>query len=325
MSLSGLPFDDIRDLVAQIPDGDTSAGQLARHRSEDFAHIFGSQGKQADLCEWMATWSGKSPGVTRPMLALFAGNHGICERYEQVSDETTLATVTRLAAGGGMANQACASFDIGLKVFDLALQFPVADISREDALDEKGSAATIGFGMEAIAGGVDVLGLAGFGAGSGIANNAFMRLLLDDGGDLSVPGEAAALVDAVLQLHGGARSNPLELLRRLGGREHSALAGAILAARTNHVPVVLEGQSAAVVVLLFQKLKPDLCDHCCFAGLPDEGADMPFGYREAIRQSGLLSVLDGFGLAVDGANAAQAIGLLKSTAAVHRDSVLAQA
>ena len=325
MSLSGLPFDDIRELIAQMPDGDTSAGQLASQRSEDLARVFGPQGKQADICEWMATWSGKSPSVTRPMLALFAGNHGISDRYQPASDEPTLATVTRLAAGGGMANQACASFDIGLKVFDLALQFPVGDISREDALDEKGSAATIGFGMEAIAGGVDILGLAAFGASNRIANCSMLQLLMDAPGDLSVPGEMSGLVDAVLELHGSARSNPLELLRRLGGREHSALAGAILAARTNHVPVVLEGQSAAVVVLLLQKMKPDLCDHCCFAGLPDEGQELPFGYLEAIRQSGLLSVLNGFGLAVDGANAAQAIGLLKSAASVHRDSVLAQA
>ena len=152
-----------------------------------------------------------------------------------------------------------------------------------------------------------------------------LQLLLDAPGDLSVPGDAADLVDAVLELHGSARANPLELLRRLGGREHSALAGAILAARTNHVPVVVEGQSAAAVVLLLQKMKPDLCDHCCFAGLPDEGADLPFGYTQAIKQSGLLRVLDGFGLVTDGANAALAIGLLKSAAAVHRDSVLEQA
>ncbi len=36
--------------------------------------------------------------------------------------------------------------DIGLKVFDLALHLPTADLTAEAALDERGCAATMAFG-----------------------------------------------------------------------------------------------------------------------------------------------------------------------------------
>ena len=103
MSLSGLPFDDIRDLIQQLPDGDMAAGQLAATRSDDLTKIFGSQERHATLAEWLAIWSGKSPNVSRPMLALFAGNHGVSERYQGNMGEETLDIVTRLAAGGSAA------------------------------------------------------------------------------------------------------------------------------------------------------------------------------------------------------------------------------
>jgi len=327
VSLSGLPFDDIRDLIQQLPDGDMAAGQLAATRSDDLAKIFGSQERHATLAEWLAIWSGKSPNVSRPILALFAGNHGVSERYQGNMGEETLDIVTRLAAGGSAANQVCSSYDIGLKVFDLALQYPVDDISSGDALDEKGSAATIGFGMEAIAGGVDLLGLSAFGKGSQIANAAFMDILLDQKPGINNDNDDNALklrsvVDEVVDRHSSAQGNSLELLRRIGGREHSAIAGAILAARVNHVPAILEGMTATSIVLLLQKMNPGLCDHCCFAGLPS-GADVDAAtYRAAIKQSNLHVVLDGFGMAHDGANAALAIGVLKSVATQHSDNVI---
>lgn len=304
-----------------------AAGQLAASRSDDLALVFGPQERHATLAEWLATWSGKSPSVSRPMLALFAGNHAVCERHDGNTSETTLDTVTRLAAGGGAANQACASFDIGLKVFDLALQYPVADIGLGEALDEKGSAATIGFGMEAIAGGVDLLGLSAFGTGSETANGALIEILLDKkpdaNGDDALPSTIKRLVDEVVARHGSAKSNPLELLRRIGGREHSAIAGAILAARVNHVPAILEGMTAASIVLLLQRMNPGLCDHCCFAGMPSGSGGFASTYRAAIRQSNLHVVLDGFGIANDGANAALAIGVLKAVATQHRDCTVA--
>ncbi len=296
----------------------------ADERSRALHAAFGLGDAESRIANWLATWSGKSPSVTRPMIALFAGTHGVLEQIDNPHGEATLATVTRMAAGGAPVNQVCATHDIGLKVFDLALQYPVGDITGSDALDEKGSAATIGFGMEAIAGGVDLLGLAAFGQGAEVANAVMLHALYDcDPGDylqdLPVP-STTQYVDAArkaTELHAAIPSDPLEILRRFGGREHSALMGGILAARVNHVPVVLDGDSAVVVACLLYRLDGRALDHCRFAAPASNPA---FGKM----QTGLnVPVLNsGWSSSEDGSGAGYAMALLKSVATVHSQSVI---
>lgn len=324
MSLSGLPFDDIRDLIAQLHEPDERAVRQAHNRNLDLATRFGPKQKQHQLTEWLAAFSGKSPIVSRPMMALFAGAHKIAEHDLVADTETTLEIVTRLAAGGAPVNQVCSVNDIGLKVFDLALQFPVENIASSEALDEKGAAATIGFGMEAIAGGVDVLGLAAFGQGSEIANTVLLSLLLgievqEFAEDLlGQTDKKIELAEAAKTLHLNSVNDPLELLRRLGGREHSAIAGAILAARINHIPVVVEGWTALIVVNLLQRLEKSSCDHCCFASKFSGSRNI---YNVAVEATGLQCILGNIGVSDDGSGAAMAIGLLKSISAIHTGTV----
>lgn len=112
-------------------------------------------------------------------------------------------------------------------------------------------------------------------------------------------------------------NDPLELLRRLGGREHSALLGAILAARVNHVPVILDGISAICVARLLQMVRPDAVEHCLFAG------DQVLAFSASAHP--LPAVLPGIGLSRDGSMAGHAISILKSIAATHTNTVLDEA
>ncbi|MFX7866278.1 nicotinate-nucleotide--dimethylbenzimidazole phosphoribosyltransferase, partial [Acinetobacter baumannii] len=49
------------------------------------------------------------------------------------------------------------------------------------------------------------------------------------------------VVERALALHADAPHTPVETLRRLGGREIAAIAGAVLEARRQRVPVILDG------------------------------------------------------------------------------------
>jgi len=59
--------------------------------------------------------------------------------------------------------------------------------------------------------------------------------------------------------------DPLEVLRQLGGRETAAVAGAILAARVQKVPVLLDGYAACAAAAIVQALEPTAIDHCVAA------------------------------------------------------------
>ncbi|WP_348240353.1 nicotinate-nucleotide--dimethylbenzimidazole phosphoribosyltransferase, partial [Salmonella enterica] len=61
----------------------------------------------------------------------------------------------------------------------------------------------------------------------------------------------AAVVEQANATQAGHLRDPLEVMRRLGGREVAAIAGAILAARLERIPVILDGYvvTAAAAIL----------------------------------------------------------------------------
>src|SRR5882672_6684732 len=156
---TGLPFDAIRRLLADLPGPDESARQAVASRDAVLTKPAGSLGRLEEIAMWVAAWQGRAkPEVKRPLVAVFAANHGIADRgVSAFPQSVTKAMVANFAAGGAAINQICNAYGLGLKVFELALDKPTPDIVAEDAFDEKSCAATIAYGMEAVHGGVDLL------------------------------------------------------------------------------------------------------------------------------------------------------------------------
>jgi nicotinate-nucleotide--dimethylbenzimidazole phosphoribosyltransferase len=72
------PFDDIRALIASFPDADERAAEVVRARDSQLAKPPGSLGRLEQLAVWMAAWQADDkPHVTRPLVCVFAGNHGV--------------------------------------------------------------------------------------------------------------------------------------------------------------------------------------------------------------------------------------------------------
>ena len=131
--------------------------------------------------------------------------------------EATARAVELCAAGGAAINQICLANDLGLKVFDLALHLPTGDITREAALDEHGCAATMAFGMEAIAGGADLLCLGDIGVGnSTVAAAILLHALWRRGSRLGRARLGRGRGDG--QAQGGRRRQGGRIARRLSRR-----------------------------------------------------------------------------------------------------------
>jgi nicotinate-nucleotide--dimethylbenzimidazole phosphoribosyltransferase len=165
---SGLPFDDVRQLIAQLPGPDDEAVASVRARDRELTKPPGSLGRLEEIVEWLAAWQGRSnPVVTRPVVCVFAANHGVVTHgVSPYPQDVTRQMLENFAAGGAAINQICAAYDLGFKAFDLALDVPTADITQEAAMEEKDCVATMAFGMEAIAGGADLLALGEMGIGN---------------------------------------------------------------------------------------------------------------------------------------------------------------
>ena len=141
---------------------------MVRERDAELVKPPGALGRLEEIVAWMAAWQGKSkPTMDRPLVAIFAANHGVvAQGVSKWPQGVTRQMMETFAAGGAAVNQICATYDLGLKVFDLALDMPTGDITQEPALDERAAAATFAFGMEAIAGGIDLLCVGEMGIGN---------------------------------------------------------------------------------------------------------------------------------------------------------------
>jgi nicotinate-nucleotide--dimethylbenzimidazole phosphoribosyltransferase len=321
---TGLPFDDVRDLLQSLPDPDLDAVATVRARDAELTKPPGSLGRLEEIVEWLAAWTSKTPPrVTRPMVAIFASAHGVAARgVSAFPSSVNRQMLENFAAGGAAVNQICVAHDIGLKVFDLAVDLPTPALAADDAMSEKDCAATIAFGMEAVAGGTDLLCVGEMGIGNTTIASAIFAALYGGGAEAWVgPGtgvDAEGLarkrqtVEAALAHHRGHLSDPLEVLRRLGGRDVAAIAGAILAARYERVPVLLDGFVTTAAAAVLHALEPSSIAHCMAAHRSAEPA-----HGRALERLGLVPLVD-LGMRLgEGSGAALAVGLVKSAAAVH--------
>nr|WP_272210726.1 nicotinate-nucleotide--dimethylbenzimidazole phosphoribosyltransferase [Marinicella sp. W31]MDC2876635.1 nicotinate-nucleotide--dimethylbenzimidazole phosphoribosyltransferase [Marinicella sp. W31] len=323
MDPAGQPFDDFRALLKALPGADTPALANARKRNSALTKPEGSLGRLEEIAMWLAAWSGRAPAVHRPMVAVFAGNHGIAaQQLSPYPATVTQQMVGNFEKGGAAINQICASVDLSLKIFDLALDHPTGDITVEPALSERDCAATMAYGMEAVAGGVDLLCLGEMGIGNTtVAAAICCGLYGGPAAEWVGPGTGSegemlerkiAAVEKAVALHKDHLSDPLELLRRLGGREFAAIAGAIIAARMQKVPVLLDGYAVTAAAAVLKAANPSALDHCMIAHVSAEP-----GHLKLIQKLGKTPLL-ALGMRLgEGTGAALAASLVKSAAACH--------
>ncbi len=320
------PFDDIRRLITMMPGPDEKAVEEVRERDRQLTKPAGSLGRLEWLVEWLAAWQAKpKPSVDRPLVCVFAGSHGVVSRgVSAYPADVNRQMLENFAAGGAAINQICAGLGLGFKVFDLALDMPTNDIVAEAAMDEKGCVATMAFGMEAIAGGTDLLAVGELGIGNTTIAAALYAALyggpasrwVGRGTGIDDEGLARkiAAVEGALAHHREHLSDPLEVLRRLGGREVAAIAGAILAARLQRIPVILDGYVTCAAAAVLHAIHPSTLDHCIAGHLSAEGA-----HREVLERLDKIPLL-ALGMRLgEGTGAALAASIVKTAASVHRD------
>jgi nicotinate-nucleotide--dimethylbenzimidazole phosphoribosyltransferase len=321
---SALPFDDIRALLATMPEADSEAVMKVRARDKELTKPPGSLGRLEEIVEWLAAWQGRTPPrIDRPVVAVFAGNHGVvAQGVAAYPQSVTAQMVANFRHDGAAVNQICKTYDLGLKVFELALEIPTRDITQDAALDEADCAATMAYGMEAIADGCDLLCIGEMGIGNttiaaAIAHGLYGGKAEDwvgpgTGVDSEGLKRKADAVRRAVTLHQAHLGDPLEVLRRLGGRELAAMAGAVLGARMQRVPVLIDGYVATAAAAVLHKANPAALSHCMAGHVSAEPA-----HKALLQKIGLKPLLD-LGMRLgEGSGAALAAGICRAAVNAH--------
>lgn len=312
---------DIRAAFAGLPMPDFAAVEAATARNAVLTKPAGALGRLEDLAIWMAGWLGTDhPRIDAPQVIVFAGNHGVAARgVSAYPPEVTVQMVANFEAGGAAVNQLARTFGASMKVVALDLDTPTADFTESPAMTEAELAAAFTAGWTAVDPRADLVIAGEMGIGNTSAAAAIAEALY--GGDwvgagTGVTGAALdakrAIVAAGLARHQGALHDPLEALRRLGGRELAAMVGAILRARYLSRPVLLDGFICTAAAATLEAAQPGALDHCLAGHVSAEG-----GHAGLLAKLGKDPILS-LGLRLgEGSGAALALGVVQGALACH--------
>ena len=315
---------EMRALMAHLPGPDLEAGTRARMRERELTKPAGALGRLEELAAWCAAWQGRSPPkVERPRTCVFAGNHGVAALgVSAYPADVTAQMVKNFTAGGAAVNQLCKAVDADLRVFEMALDHPTQDFTKSAAMTDEECARAMAYGMMAVEPGVDVLALGEMGIANTTSAAALCHALFGGtaadwvGPGTGVSGPAlqkkTEVIAAGFVAHRQHLSDPLEALRRLGGNELAAIAGAVIAARMARIPVILDGFACTAAAAVLYALDRKALDHCIVAHVSAEP-----GHRRLLKQIDKVPLLD-LGMRLgEGSGATLAIAILKSAVACH--------
>jgi nicotinate-nucleotide--dimethylbenzimidazole phosphoribosyltransferase len=326
MADAPISFDEIRRLIPELPGEDREAADAARARQARLIKPAGALGRLEDLAVWLAGWQGRHPPeARRARICVFAGNHGVAARGVSAYPSSVTAQMVQAMVGGHAAiNQLAKTVDADLRVFELDLDTPTADFTAGPAMSEDECARAMAYGMMAVEQGLHLLCLGEMGIANTTSASALCAALFGGtGADWAGPGtgvDAAGLrrkaeaIDAGLAANPGAREDPLEALRCLGGMELAAIAGAVAAARLARTPVVLDGFACTAAAAVLHRMAPGALDHCVVSHRSAEP-----GHRRLLDAIGKEPLLD-LGMRLgEASGAALAIPLVRAAAACHAD------
>lgn len=288
------------------------------------------------------------PSSTPAAAILFAADHPVVAHgVAAFPASVTAGMVANFAAGGAAASVAAGSMHgIPLEVHDVGVDtpyqlpeggaatvkrhesaaWPAGDLRFEDAMGEELFTASVEAGRSAVLGleprpRVVILGEMGIG-NTTPASAVAAALLGRPAADLVGPGtgldeagvrhKARVVDEALARLGDTAALQPLDVLRRVGGRELAALAGAALAAEERGAAVLVDGFIVTSAVLAAVRHRPALRSHLLFAHRSGEP-----GHALLLEALGAAPLLD-LGLRLgEGSGALAAFGLVELACKLH--------
>jgi len=314
------------DALHALPVASHSARQAALARQAELTKPDGSLGRLEDIATFMAGWQDTPrPKLDRVQAIVFAGNHGVAARgVSAFPVEVTAQMVANFAAGGAAINVLARASGAELSVVPLDLEHPTGDITQEPAMDGQECLDALNTGAATVSANTQLLLVGEMGIGNTTPAAALCAASFGGDGarwcgrgtgvdDAGLSRKVTA-VNAALALHGSSCADPFATLRRLGGREIAALAGAILAARLMRIPVLLDGFITCAAIAPLVAENTAFTQHCIAAHCSAEG-----GHAMLLDRFGLEPLLR-LGLRLgEGSGAALALPLIRAALATHNE------
>ena len=304
----------------------------------------GSLGRLEELARMVAAIRhDANPRTTESAVVVVAGDHGIAvEGVSAYPQEVTGQMLANFATGGAAICVLARAVGARLVVVDAGVNSDFRDPAVLDRRLGAGTAnASVGPAMsrelavralevgiqlaeQLAADGVGLIALGDMGIGNTAISSALAATLLNrDPSEMSGRGTGVdddglqrkvAIVRRALEVNRPDASDPVGVLAAVGGFEHGVLAGLVLGAAANHVPVVLDGFVVGAAALVAARIEPAAAGSMIASHLSPEP-----GHAVVLSALGLSPLLDLRMRLGEGSGAALGIQLIDNALRLLQD------
>jgi nicotinate-nucleotide--dimethylbenzimidazole phosphoribosyltransferase len=286
------PFSLIAQVCRQIEPADQSWLSAAGERQLTLTKPPGSLGRLEEIANRLAAIQRTTtPVVTKKRIYVVAGDHGVTiEGVSAYLREVTPQMVDNFLRGGAAINVLGRAGGIEVRVVDAGVDADLSD--RAELIQAKVMHGTANFavgpamtryqaeaclvkGIElaqaAANDGINLLGIGEMGIGNTTAASAIIAVLLKCDPE-AVTGRGTGIDDAGLahkievirravEINKPDPDDAIDILAKVGGAEIGVMAGIVLGAAANHLPVVADGFISTTAAALALTLQPNARDY----------------------------------------------------------------
>ncbi len=319
--------------------------EVAQRRLDNLTKPPGSLGRLEEFARRLvAITEDTMPSLNKKAIFTFAGDHGVTEEgVSAYPKEVTPQMVFNFLRGGAGINVLARQAGADVIVIDIGVDYDFGDIDgllhmkvvRGTRNFTKGPAMTRDEAIRSVAIGIELAnayvrrGYKIFGTGEmGIGNttpSSAIAAALTGRPVSEVTGRGTGISDDALrrkidvikkgiEVNRPDPSDPVDVLHKVGGAEIGGIAGLILGAAANRVPVVIDGFISTAGALIAYSLKPEARDYMFAAHNSVE-----IGHRAMLDKMGLEPILNLDLRLGEGTGAALAMTLIEAGLKIYKE------
>jgi nicotinate-nucleotide--dimethylbenzimidazole phosphoribosyltransferase len=332
-------------LISTIPLLDETAMQAAQARQDTLTKPRGSLGRLEELSIHLAGMKANPiPSVESKAVIVMAADHGVtAEGVSAYPAEVTRQMVLNFLNGGAaintLARQAGARVtivDIGVAVdFDPApglirrkVMYGTRNMAQGPAMtrEEAEQALQVGIDVlnEEVGRGLDIVATGDMGIGNTTPSSAIVAALTGQpvaqvvgrgtGIDNQGLERKIRVIEQALSVNRPNHKDPLDVLHKIGGLEIAGLAGVMIAAASQRIPVVVDGFISTAAAMIAARLAPRVHDY-----LVSAHQSVEIGHQVMLKNLSLTPLLDLNLRLGEGTGAALAFHLIEASTRILRE------
>ena len=338
---------DLQSILSSITNTNGKYAEQAQERLDNLTKPQGSLGRLEEFAKQLVAISeSEMPELDKKVVFTFAGDHGVAEEgVSAFPKEVTPQMVLNFIHGGAGINALARHSGADVVVVDIGVDYDFGDLKKDGFVSRKiisgtknmrkGPAMTRDETEKCMQVGIELAneyakkGYKIFGTGEmGIANttpssaitNIITGKTVED-----ITGRGTGINDDVwknkvqvikdsIKVNNPDPSDPMDVLAKLGGAEIAGIAGLIIGAAANKIPVVVDGFISTAGALIAFLIEPKTRDYMFAAHMSQE-----IGHRAILEKIGLRPILDLDMRLGEGTGAALAILVIEAGLKIYKE------